>query len=55
MAELVVRKEAISAKDGEPVVIPMAYTKARDVLDYIGETMEVERRLRPLYNFKAVG
>jgi RNA-splicing ligase RtcB len=33
---------------------PMAYKKARDVLDYIGETVEVERRLKPLYNFKAV-
>jgi RNA-splicing ligase RtcB len=33
---------------------PMAYKKARDVLDYIGETVEVEQRLRPLYNFKAV-
>ena len=33
---------------------PMAYKKARDVLDYIGETVEVEQRLKPLYNFKAV-
>jgi RNA-splicing ligase RtcB len=33
---------------------PMAYKKARDVLDYIGETVEAERRLKPLYNFKAV-
>jgi RNA-splicing ligase RtcB len=33
---------------------PMAYKKARDVLDYIGETAEVEQRLKPLYNFKAV-
>jgi RNA-splicing ligase RtcB len=33
---------------------PMAYKKARDVLDYIGETVEVEQRLIPLYNFKAV-
>jgi RNA-splicing ligase RtcB len=33
---------------------PMAYKKARDVLDYTGETVEVEQRLRPLYNFKAV-
>jgi len=32
---------------------PMAYKKARDVLDYIGETVEVEQRLKPLYNFKA--
>jgi RNA-splicing ligase RtcB len=34
---------------------PMAYKKARDVLDYIGETAEIEHRLKPLYNFKAVG
>ena len=34
---------------------PMAYKKARDVLDYIGETVDVEQRLKPLYNFKAVG
>jgi RNA-splicing ligase RtcB len=33
---------------------PMAYKKARYVLDYIGETVEVEQRLKPLYNFKAV-
>ncbi|MDR1107144.1 MAG: RtcB family protein [Treponema sp.] len=33
---------------------PMAYRKARDILDYIGETLTVEQRLRPLYNFKAV-
>jgi len=33
---------------------PMAYKKAKDVLDYIGETAEVECRLMPLYNFKAV-
>ena len=33
---------------------PMAYKKARDVLDYIGETVEVEQRLKPLYNYKAV-
>jgi len=33
---------------------PMAYKKARDVLDYTGETVEVQQRLRPLYNFKAV-
>ena len=33
---------------------PMAYKKARDVLNYIGETVEVEQRLKPLYNFKAV-
>jgi RNA-splicing ligase RtcB len=33
---------------------PMAYKRARDVLDYIGETVEMERRLKPLYNFKPV-
>jgi RNA-splicing ligase RtcB len=33
---------------------PMAYKKAKDVLDYIDETVEVEHRLRPLYNYKAV-
>jgi RNA-splicing ligase RtcB len=33
---------------------PMAYKKAKDVLDYIGETADVECRLKPLYNFKAV-
>jgi len=33
---------------------PMAYKKPKDVLDYIGETVEIEQRLRPLYNFKAV-
>jgi RNA-splicing ligase RtcB len=32
---------------------PMAYKKARDVLDYIVDTAEVENRLKPLYNFKA--
>jgi len=33
---------------------PMAYKKPKDVLDYIGETVEAEQRLKPLYNFKAV-
>jgi RNA-splicing ligase RtcB len=32
---------------------PMAYKRARDVLDYIGETVEIEERLKPVYNFKA--
>jgi RNA-splicing ligase RtcB len=32
---------------------PMAYKKARDVLDYINDTVIVEERLKPLYNFKA--
>ena len=33
---------------------PMAYRKSRDVLDFIGETVEVTQRLKPVYNFKAV-
>ncbi|GHT94358.1 hypothetical protein FACS1894141_0860 [Spirochaetia bacterium] len=33
---------------------PMAYKKPKDVLDYIWDTVVVEQRLRPLYNFKAV-
>ncbi len=33
---------------------PMAYKKSGDILDYIGETVEIQRRLKPLYNFKAV-
>jgi RNA-splicing ligase RtcB len=32
---------------------PMAYKRAKDILDYIGETVEIEERLTPLYNFKA--
>jgi len=32
---------------------PMAYKKAKDVLEYIGDTAEIEHRLKPLYNFKA--
>jgi RNA-splicing ligase RtcB len=32
---------------------PMAYKKPKDVLDYIGDTVVVEQRLKPLYNFKA--
>jgi RNA-splicing ligase RtcB len=43
----VIRKETLEES-------PMAYKKARDVLDYIGETVTVEQRLKPLYNFKAV-
>jgi hypothetical protein len=31
----------------------MAYKKPKDVLDYIGDTIEVEQRLKPVYNFKA--
>jgi len=33
---------------------PMAYKKPRDVLDYIGESVEIGQRLKPLYNYKAV-
>jgi RNA-splicing ligase RtcB len=33
---------------------PMAYKRAKDILDYIGDTVEIEHRLKPLYNFKAV-
>jgi RNA-splicing ligase RtcB len=32
---------------------PMAYKRPRDVLEYIGETVDIERRLKPVYNFKA--
>ncbi|MDR1127742.1 MAG: RtcB family protein [Treponema sp.] len=33
---------------------PMAYKKARDILGFLGATVELEQRLKPLYNFKAV-
>ena len=33
---------------------PMAYKKAKDVLEYIGESIDIERRLKPVYNFKAI-
>ena len=33
---------------------PLVYKKPKDVLDYIGETVEIEKRLKPLYNFKAI-
>jgi RNA-splicing ligase RtcB len=33
---------------------PMAYKRPKDILEYIGETIEIERHLTPLYNFKAV-
>jgi len=33
---------------------PMAYKKPKDVLDYISDTVEIQQRLKPLYNFKAV-
>jgi RNA-splicing ligase RtcB len=32
---------------------PMAYKKPKDVLDYINDTVEIEQRLKPLYNFKS--
>jgi hypothetical protein len=31
----------------------MAYKKAKDVLNYISDTVEIEQRLKPLYSFKA--
>jgi RNA-splicing ligase RtcB len=33
---------------------PMAYKRPKDVLEYLSESIEVEQRLRPVYNFKAV-
>jgi len=33
---------------------PLAYKKPKDVLDYIGETVEIQKRLKPVYNFKAI-
>jgi RNA-splicing ligase RtcB len=33
---------------------PMAYKRPKDVLDYIGDTVEITHRLKPLYNFKSV-
>jgi len=33
---------------------PMAYKKPKDVLDYISDTVDIQKRLKPLYNFKAV-
>ena len=33
---------------------PMAYKKARDILEYIGETVQIKNRLKPLYNYKVV-
>ena len=33
---------------------PMAYKKPKDVLDYISDTVEIQQRLKPLYNFKAI-
>jgi RNA-splicing ligase RtcB len=34
---------------------PMAYKKAADILEAIHDTIEVEKRLMPVYNFKAAG
>jgi RNA-splicing ligase RtcB len=33
---------------------PMAYKRPKDILEYIGETVDIEKRLTPLYNFKTV-
>jgi len=33
---------------------PMAYKKAKDVIPYMAESVEVECRLKPVYNFKAI-
>ncbi|MDR1179382.1 MAG: RtcB family protein [Spirochaetales bacterium] len=33
---------------------PMAYKRPRDILECIADSVEVEQRLKPLYNFKAV-
>ena len=32
---------------------PMAYKRTRDILDYIDDTVEIQNRLLPVYNFKA--
>jgi len=33
---------------------PMVYKKARDILEFIDDTVTTEHRLKPLYNYKAV-
>jgi hypothetical protein len=33
----------------------MAYKKAADILEAVHDTIEVEKRLMPVYNFKAAG
>ncbi|GHU25077.1 RNA-splicing ligase RtcB [Spirochaetia bacterium] len=33
---------------------PMAYKRPRDILEYLEDTVEIEQRLMPLYNFKTV-
>ncbi len=32
---------------------PMAYKRAKDILEFLDDTIEIERRLIPLYNFKS--
>jgi RNA-splicing ligase RtcB len=32
---------------------PMAYKRPKDILEYLEDTVEIEERLKPLYNFKA--
>ena len=34
---------------------PMAYKPIESILDNIGDTVEVEKIVRPIYNFKAGG
>lgn len=34
---------------------PRAYKPIQDILDFIGESVEVEKIIRPIYNFKASG
>jgi hypothetical protein len=31
----------------------MAYKRPKDILDYIEDTIEIESRLIPIYNFKS--
>jgi RNA-splicing ligase RtcB len=33
---------------------PMAYKRLEDIVDNIVDTVDVEKRIRPVYNFKAV-
>jgi hypothetical protein len=37
-----------------PEESPTAYKKARDIPPFIGEMVELERRLKPRHNYKAV-
>jgi RNA-splicing ligase RtcB len=32
---------------------PMAYKPMQEIIDYIGDTVEIERIIKPVYNFKA--